>query len=131
MKGSPFLPSNCVVSKSYIASLLATNAAFGMPDYANLSAVCPGSILGLFLFPAPTEADLPNGGRGFYADLSGHSLPNQPKWTQSISVDYALPLSGGWKATCTATSTTSRSPGPASTRTRSTSCTAGTTSTCA
>jgi iron complex outermembrane receptor protein len=96
MKGSPFLPSNCVVSKSYVASLLATNAAFGMPDYANLSAVCPGSILGLFLFPAPTEADLPNGGRGFYADLSGHSLPNQPKWTQSISVDYALPLSGGW-----------------------------------
>jgi len=84
------------VSKSYVASLLAANAAFGMPDYANLSAVCPGSILGLFLFPAPTEADLPNGGRGFYADVSGHSLPNQPRWTQSISVDYALPLSGGW-----------------------------------
>jgi outer membrane receptor protein involved in Fe transport len=99
MKASPFLPSNCVVSKSYVSSLLAANASNGQPDYANLAAVCPGAILSLFLNPAPTPADLPNGGRGFYADLSGHSLPNQPHWTQSIGAEYSLPFGDGWIGT--------------------------------
>uniref|UniRef100_B0SXL2 TonB-dependent receptor n=1 Tax=Caulobacter sp. (strain K31) TaxID=366602 RepID=B0SXL2_CAUSK len=96
MKANPFLPSNCVVSKAYVTSLIAANVATNQPDYAYLGGVCPGSIASLFLVPAPTEADLPNGGRGFYADLSGHGLPNQPKWTQSLSAEYSLPLSDGW-----------------------------------
>ena len=41
----------------------------------------------------------PNEGRGFYADLSGHSLPNMPPWTVSIGAQYDLDLPDGWRST--------------------------------
>ncbi|HEV2364968.1 MAG TPA: TonB-dependent receptor plug domain-containing protein [Caulobacteraceae bacterium] len=99
LKPNEFLPSNCVVSVAYVASVIAANRAAGQPDDANLAAICPGTILSLSLTNPPTAADLPNGGRGFFADLSGHQLPNAPHWTQSISADYTLPLTAGWTAT--------------------------------
>lgn len=40
----------------------------------------------------------PNGGRGFYADLSGNQLPNSPHITVNIGAQYSM-YSGDWKAT--------------------------------
>ena len=41
----------------------------------------------------------PNGGYGFYKDLSGNKLPNAPKFTTSLSAEYTMPLSEDWAAT--------------------------------
>ncbi|ROT96493.1 TonB-dependent receptor [Altererythrobacter sp. FM1] len=32
----------------------------------------------------------PNGGRGFYADLSGNELPNAPRWTINLGAQYTF-----------------------------------------
>lgn len=32
----------------------------------------------------------PNGGRGFYADLSGNELPNAPRWTMNLGAQYTF-----------------------------------------
>jgi iron complex outermembrane recepter protein len=98
LKGNEFLPDNCVVSVTYIASVIAANRANGQPDDANLGAICPGTFLSQFLQNPPTAADLPNGGQGFFADLAGHNLPNQPHFTQSLGADYTLWLPDGWEA---------------------------------
>ena len=50
-------------------------------------------------FATPTYTTAPNGGAGFFADLSGHELPNAPHWTASLGAQYSLPLPGGWDAT--------------------------------
>jgi len=99
LKGNEFLPSNCVVSKTYVEQILLYNRANGQPDDANLALICPGSFLSLGLPFAPTAADLPNEGRGFYADVSGHELPNAPHWTQSLGAEYARWFGADWKAT--------------------------------
>jgi len=41
----------------------------------------------------------PNGGNGFSKDLSGHELPNAPRFTVSASTDYTVPLSSDWAGT--------------------------------
>ncbi len=42
----------------------------------------------------------PNGGRGFYADLSGNELPNAPRLTANIGAQYTVFLEGGdWELT--------------------------------
>jgi outer membrane receptor protein involved in Fe transport len=41
----------------------------------------------------------PNGGAGFYKDLSGHELPNAPHITATITADYTIPLPNNWLAT--------------------------------
>ena len=42
----------------------------------------------------------PNGGRGFYADLSGNELPNAPRWTGNIGAQYTVFIdSGAWELT--------------------------------
>ncbi|QUD89785.1 TonB-dependent receptor [Phenylobacterium montanum] len=99
MKGNEFLPSNCVVSKSFVESILAYNRANGLTDDANLAAICPGTIFSLGLPFQPAASDFPNGGRGFYADLTGHSLPNAPNFTQSLGAEYTREVGGGWIAT--------------------------------
>jgi iron complex outermembrane receptor protein len=99
LKGNEFLPSNCVVSKAYIEQILVYNRANGQPDDANLALICPGTFFSLGLPFQPTEADLPNGGRGFYADVSGHELPNAPHWTQSVGAEYTRWFGVDWKAT--------------------------------
>ena len=104
LKPIPSIPNNCVVSKAYLAQLVAYNRASGNPDSNFFGDVCPGSYIGplsLGFTPvgAPTAADLPNGGQGFYANLSGHSLPNAPPWTQSIGAEYTQWIEDTWRAT--------------------------------
>ncbi|HEX6859582.1 MAG TPA: TonB-dependent receptor [Caulobacteraceae bacterium] len=41
----------------------------------------------------------PNGGAGFYKDLSGNELPNAPDFTATITADYTIPLPSNWLAT--------------------------------
>jgi hypothetical protein len=41
----------------------------------------------------------PNGGTGFYKDVSGNELPNAPHYTASLTADYTVPLSPDWAAT--------------------------------
>jgi iron complex outermembrane receptor protein len=98
LKGNEFIPSNCVVAVSYIAKLINYNRANGQSDDANLGAVCPGSIFSLALPFQPTKADLPNGGQGFEANVSGHNLPNAPHYTVSIGAEYDFDLPAGWKS---------------------------------
>jgi iron complex outermembrane receptor protein len=43
--------------------------------------------------------DAPNGGAGFFKNLSGNELPNAPRWTVSTGAQYTLMLPGGWDAT--------------------------------
>ena len=96
LKGSEFIPSNCVVSTAYVASIINYDRANGLTDDANLGEICPGSILSLALPFQPTAADLPNGGRGFFANVTGHSLPNAPPWTFSVGAQYDFELPAGW-----------------------------------
>ncbi len=42
---------------------------------------------------------VPNGGNGFSKNLSGHELPNAPRFTVSASTDYTVPLSSDWAGT--------------------------------
>ena len=102
----PFVdsPNNCVVSKAYVAQLITWERANGMADDYFLSGVCPGTLnnyLLNFFYPggAPTAADLPNGGQGFYANVSGHHLPNAPEWTQSLGAEYTEWFGDDWTAT--------------------------------
>ena len=99
------VPSNCVAPREYVEKIITSpfGDSFGL---SALSALCGGSVrTGSFNpdfspenFPLPlyllygftydylTEA--PNGGRGFYADLSGNQLPNSPEVTANIGVQY-------------------------------------------
>jgi len=105
----PTLPSNCVAPIAIV--LEAIN--FG---------ICPAYAIGLdpitylpyvpnptdyVIYPpspgypgydpsAPTSA---NNGQGWEKDLSGHQLPNAPKYTATITVDYTIPLANDWLAT--------------------------------
>jgi outer membrane receptor protein involved in Fe transport len=93
-KGNELIPDNCVVAASYVAGVIANDNATGQPQYAGLPYVCPGSE-----FSTTPSQYLPNGGQGFFADLSGHNLPNQPHWTESLGVDYSVELPWGWVGT--------------------------------
>jgi iron complex outermembrane receptor protein len=93
------LPSNCVVPRYLVER--AFNAGYRGGDASQL---CPGggggfSLWGLPGFGPDELADLPNGGQGFYADLSGNELPNAPHWTASLGAAYTWYLKGGWEAT--------------------------------
>jgi iron complex outermembrane receptor protein len=94
-KGNALLPDNCVVALSYLQSLIAQNLAQGQPETAGFLGVCPGTFASS---PVPA-ADLPNGGQGFYANLSGHELPNQPHTTESFGADYSMEMPWGWEGT--------------------------------
>jgi outer membrane receptor protein involved in Fe transport len=98
VKPFPVLPSNCVVAKSEVEALIASNRAAngGQPgnDIGNVYTLCPG-----FIFSAPPGTyDTPNQGQGFYKDLSGKELPNTPHFTVSFGGQYAFPLSENWGA---------------------------------
>ena len=95
IKGNELLPSNCVVSKAYITNLIAQNRAEGLNDYAFFAQTCPGTFISA---PLPPE-DFANGGVGFYANLAGHQLPNQPHFTEALAADYTLDLPWGWEGT--------------------------------
>jgi len=44
-------------------------------------------------------ASAPNGGQGFYKDLSNHTLPNAPPFTLSLGAQYTMPLAPDWAGT--------------------------------
>jgi outer membrane receptor protein involved in Fe transport len=45
------------------------------------------------------EVDAPNGGAGFFKDLSGNELPNAPQFTVALGGQYNFDLSRDWQAT--------------------------------
>jgi outer membrane receptor protein involved in Fe transport len=102
----PLIPDNCVMSTAYAAQVLAWEQAngFGGPNTGSIGALgCPGwSVTSLFQqflgFPIPTAADEPNNGQGFFANVQGHNLPNQPHWTQSVGAQWTQPLGDEWAA---------------------------------
>ncbi|MNX96928.1 TonB dependent receptor [compost metagenome] len=98
------VPSNCIAPKEHVETILSSPFGDSFGLFA-LSALCGGSVrTGSFdpnfspeNFPIPLymlygfEYDYlsaPNGGRGFYADLSGNELPNSPNWTSNIGAQY-------------------------------------------
>ncbi len=105
-------PSNCIVPKALLeANQLDTGGNF-------LNAYCPtGNVAGTSTATLGTRyldangnlstdqrlydpaKDAPNGGAGFFKDLSGNELPSAPHWTVSLGGQYTMALPGGWDAT--------------------------------
>jgi len=97
------LPSNCVVNKAVIERVIAQSGTNDPPLYN----ICQGTLFAdpSLIDPANypdikggVEALYPNGGQGFYANVSGNELPNAPHLTFNIGADYTLPLGGAWVA---------------------------------
>lgn len=108
------VPSNCIAPKDKVETILSSFFAGpgGLGDFM-LSALCAGSarygsfnpnvetnlrwdqFLGFTYDPL---TDAPNGGRGFYADLSGKELPNSPRYTFNIGAQYTV-FAGEWNVT--------------------------------
>jgi iron complex outermembrane receptor protein len=112
----PTLPSNCVVP-TWLAIVGTIDDHNPIP-----SAVCASYSLNLdpvtflpyvpnptdyLIYPpppgytgydpsAPTSA---NNGQGWEKDLSGHQLPNAPKFTATVTADYTVPLPNDWLMT--------------------------------
>jgi iron complex outermembrane receptor protein len=96
--------SNCVAPTELVGLMLAGGRG-------DLEVLCPGGNLagnsaaagGGFGVPGfgtyDPAKESPNGGAGFFADLSGHDLPNAPHWTASLGAQYRLALPGGWDGT--------------------------------
>ncbi len=117
LRPSPAVPSNCIAPRDKVEiimnSFLATPPDGGLANFA-LGSLCAGSIkygsfdpereglpfYALFGFTYDPLTDPPNGGRGFYSDLSGNELPNAPHLTFNIGAQYTLPIDGGdWQLT--------------------------------
>ncbi|WP_235302841.1 TonB-dependent receptor domain-containing protein [Sphingopyxis sp. MWB1] len=100
------VPSNCIAPKEKVEAIL--NSPFAGPGNLGdlmISALCAGSKrYGSFSPNVDTRlrwdrflgfthdplTDAPNGGRGFYADLSGNELPNSPRYTFNIGAQYTF-----------------------------------------
>jgi outer membrane receptor protein involved in Fe transport len=50
-------------------------------------------------YPGFDPSTAPNGGAGFYKDLSGNELPNAPPFTVSFGAQYSMPVTEDWAAT--------------------------------
>jgi len=106
------VPSNCVAPTRHVETILRMQ-----PDPSQawnaLAALCAGSSrFGTFTpaiqssfrfyetygFTYNPLTDAPNGGRGFYDDLSGNELPNAPRWTANIGAQYTW-FMGDWETT--------------------------------
>ncbi len=111
--------SNCVLPVYVVASLLAYNSyavpgacgvaynlhadpASGLPGYPGFDPLAgtpshpytgQNTAGGIDYGPAP------NGGEGFYKDLSGNELPNAPHFTTSFTAEYSMPVTQDWAAT--------------------------------
>lgn len=90
--------SNCIAPAAIVAKLLQYTATrpsllFGLCGKNSFSpGYGPGSPNLRFIGGTPYDplTDAPNGGQGFFADVSGHSLPNAPHITVSISPQYTF-----------------------------------------
>ncbi len=106
------VPSNCVAPTDYIETIL-KSPMFPIYGVNALAVLCGGSQrLGsfdpnfpgqvpfwqLFGFTYNPLTDAPNGGRGFAADLSGNELPNSPRYTANVGMQYTWNLSD-WDVT--------------------------------
>lgn len=109
------VPSNCIAPTKYVTTI-ATSPYDDGTKTLMLAALCNGSSrtgswspsvgLGIpwYLFPGVNSinynplTDAPNGGRGFYADLGGHQLPNAPHFTVNIGGQYSFFLDS-WRLT--------------------------------
>ncbi|WP_338447310.1 TonB-dependent receptor [Pelagerythrobacter marensis] len=117
VRPSPAVPSNCIAPRDKVEAIL--NSPFTAPPDGSLSnmalgSLCAGSkrygswdpereglpLYAMFGFTYDPLTDAPNGGRGFFADLSGNELPNAPHLTFNIGAQYTLPIDGGdWQLT--------------------------------
>jgi len=107
----PFVtsPSNCVIPAKVeeelieevsVSSFAATYVLFACEQayaFGHDPAAGYKSKISDYVPWVPSTA--PNGGAGFYKDLSGNELPNAPKFTTSLSADYTMPVSEDWAAT--------------------------------
>lgn len=117
IRPSPAVPSNCIAPRDKVETILnsffATPPDGGLANFA-LGSLCAGSqrygswdpereglpLYAMFGFTYDPLTDAPNGGRGFYADLSGNELPNAPHLTFNIGAQYTIPIDGGaWQLT--------------------------------
>jgi iron complex outermembrane recepter protein len=97
----PTNPDNCVIADSFALQLLKLTQSLGLSPTAFAEGLCSGSIdsgVVQALLGAPTAAEQPHGGQGFFDNVSGHSLPQQPAFTQSVGAQYTYPLSNAWSA---------------------------------
>ena len=112
VRPSPAVPSNCIAPREYVETILnnffTTPPDGGLSNFA-LGSLCAGSIrygtfdpdrdglafYSFYGFEYDPLTDAPNGGRGFYADLSGNELPNAPHLTFNIGAQYTLPIDNG------------------------------------
>jgi outer membrane receptor protein involved in Fe transport len=115
----PSLPANCILPTYMVTRPNDTLTVLGAASGGGLGPCEVAYVLGLdpvtdqpyvpnpssggiYYFPGypgfdPTTA--PNGGAGFFKDLSGNELPNAPNYTATITADYTLPLPNDWLAT--------------------------------
>jgi hypothetical protein len=73
-----------------------------IPDYPGFDgrAGTPGDpYIGQNTYNGVDYGPAPNGGAGFYKDLSGKELPNAPHFTLSAGAQYTIPFSSDWAAT--------------------------------
>jgi iron complex outermembrane recepter protein len=103
VKPSALSTSNCVLPDYVVAYLIAqARSGFGN-DGSNISTVFGGECEKAYTDGThvagfdPSTA--PNGGAGFYKNLSGNKLPNAPKFTTALSADWTVPVSEDWATT--------------------------------
>ncbi|WP_337828820.1 TonB-dependent receptor [Pseudonocardia sp. TMWB2A] len=112
----PTSPANCVVPNEVLGRFMSIYDQREGIGSAFISMLCPGplsfgggflpgSLISTFtkdkwgsLLYDPVK-DGPNQGRGFSADLSGHSLPNAPKLTFNVGAQQRFALWTGWDLT--------------------------------
>jgi iron complex outermembrane receptor protein len=102
----PTLPSNCVIpvwlatvawSEGVCAAyVLNVDPVTYLPYVPNPTVTATEPIPPGYPGYDPASA---NNGQGFEKDLSGHELPNAPKYTATITADYTIPLADNWLAT--------------------------------
>jgi iron complex outermembrane receptor protein len=91
--------SNCVAPADIVAQRSATEASAAVL-LSNLNALCPaGTLLGDQVAGYSAATGAPNGGAGFFADVSGHELPNAPRFTVSLGTQYTFHLPAAWDLT--------------------------------
>jgi len=86
-KPFPTVASNCIVPEQY--AFLTTSIGESNELYGCF----------VYLRPDLLPYTAPNNGEGFTKDLSGHELPNAPKFTTTITADFTIPLPNDWLAT--------------------------------
>ena len=125
LKPNPTQTSNCVVPAELVRSALENGTTFGgqpvPPSLIGtsmiLTAFCPaGNIIGGnytgIAAPGATDTfglvtgetfnattDAPNGGAGFFADVSGNELPNSPRFTAAVGAQYSFDMGSAWRTT--------------------------------